>query len=160
MIGKPKPVRKPKRKAKRTNARKELERKLEYEVIRPLVAWRDGSKCVCADVDGGRCKGPLQWGHYLSRHSSSWMKLTIATFVQCSAHNTLEYHGDKTMTKAVLRLLGQEWIGRITDEALAHPREKPSMEVLRARLYLYQKLLDWRPATYTHGDLVNGGYYG
>ena len=156
----PKPVKqKRKKRAPNPNSQKELEKRLEA-LVRKIVFWRDSGKCIEADIDGGRCSDVLQWGHWIARKQSAWMKLTLATFVQCSNHNGLEYHGDKTMTKVVSRLLGQTWIDRVTDEQMAHRGQKPNVDDLKARIQICEMLWEHRPIVYDTARLLELGYYG
>jgi len=159
MRPKPKPARAPKGKRKKPKSeRKLLEAELEA-VIRELVWWRDGGKCIEADIDGARCGGPLQWGHYVTRHESRWMKLTIASFVQCRNHNGLHHHNSQTMSAAVGGLLGLEWQATLDAERAAHRDGKVSLGVLRERIERYRALYDNCPATYNTKLLLQLGYY-
>ena len=142
--------------------KKDYEKRLEARV-RDLVLWRDGEKCIEADIDGSRCSQTLQWGHYWSRHQSAWLKLTLFTFVQCSAHNKLHYEGDQTMTAALTALFGDQWdwwIGMVNSERIAHAREIPRIDDLRVRLEVYDMLWEHRPRLHDVKSLIAAGYYG
>ena len=85
----PKPVRERKpRKAKVIPRRKQLEQQLEA-IVKLIVFWRDGCQCVEHEIDGGRCGGKLNWGHFIPRSRSKYLKYDLATFVQCDSHNLI-----------------------------------------------------------------------
>lgn len=89
MTPKPKPERKPK--GKRTFSkprRKVLEMQLEA-IVKQIVFWRDGGQCVEREIDGGRCGNVMQWGHFIPRARSKYLKYDLATFVQCNNHNLI-----------------------------------------------------------------------
>jgi hypothetical protein len=68
--------------------RKQLEQQLEA-IVKLIVFWRDGAQCVERDIDGGRCGGKLNWGHFIPRSRSKYLKYDLATFVQCDSHNLI-----------------------------------------------------------------------
>jgi hypothetical protein len=90
------------------------------------------------------------------------MKLTIQTFCQCKNHNGLHDKGSQTMANAINQLLGPEWVQRHEAERDAHrsPNNKVGIEVLKARLQLYEMLWAHRPALYDTNELRARGYYG
>lgn len=146
----PKPVRK---------TRKQLEAELET-IIRQIVWWRDGGECVEKEVDGARCGGVIQWGHYTPRRQSAWLKFTLATFCQCRNHNGLHDRGSQTMAYAIANLLGKEWQARHEVERDAHRRGyKIPIWELEERLERYRTLWENRPSVYTTRDLEKMGYY-
>lgn len=152
----PKPLRAPK---KRRSERKQLEAELEA-IIRELVWWRDSGECIEKAIDGARCGGSLQWGHFIPRRQSRWMKFTLATFVQCANHNLLHDKGSPTMSTALALLLGKDWMLRQEIERAAHRDGKVPIWELRDRIERYRLLLDNRPSLYTTEQLVELGYYG
>src|SRR5688500_10099227 len=80
-----------------TPKRKDLEKQLEA-MVKLIIFWRDGLECVQKEQDGIRCGGNgLGWGHYIAQKQSDWLRYDLGNvFVQCSSHNKLDYHGDKT----------------------------------------------------------------
>lgn len=164
VVSKPKPTRVKKAKCAkgpRPGSRKDLEVRLEA-LIRQIVWWRDGSQCVERFVDGGRCSGGIQWGHFTPRKQSRWLKLTIQSFCQCRNHNGLHDKGSQTMANAINHLLGPEWIQRHELERDAHryPNDKVHVEDLKARLQVYEMLWEHRPTLYDTKELIARGYYG
>ena len=157
----PKPVRKKKGKPRRrkiTTLRR-LELRAE-KLIREIVWWRDGGQCVLKGLDGGRCGGPLQWGHFITRHNSPWLKLTLFTFVQCRNHNMLHDRRDPVFGEWVAATFGLQTITALrTLQELCKGR-KPDEAELRERIAVFEELLAERPTVWTFGYLVKIGYYG
>lgn len=90
MVAKPKPTKsdRPKNPKVSKPKRKVLEKQIE-EMVKRIVFWRDGGQCVERDIDGGRCGGIMNWGHFIPRNKSKYLKYDLATFVQCGAHNMM-----------------------------------------------------------------------
>lgn len=164
-ISKPKPQKQLKERKRigkapvRPGTKQDVAQELEA-LIRKIVTWRDGNKCIEADIDGARCGGSMQWGHYVTRSRSAWLSMTLATFRQCGNHNLLHKLQDPMMAAAVVKLLGSAWIAEITAEQRAHSDGKVYLHDLRERLERYQALWDNRPAVYTVKLLLRKGYYG
>jgi hypothetical protein len=95
---KPKPEKRVKKKRTFSKPRRKvLEGQLEA-ICKLIVFWRDGAVCVERGIDGVRCGGGLQWGHYIPRKQSSWLKYHLGnTFAQCRNHNNLHDKGSQTM---------------------------------------------------------------
>lgn len=149
--------RKPK---KRAAPRKDLERRLE-DAIRELVFWRDGNTCIEHAIDGCRCGGGPQWGHFVPRKQSRWLKLMYYnTWVQCRDHNGLHDKGDQTMSTAIAALLGPGYGLMMNAERDYGRGRKVTEEDLKCRLEIVQSLLDHRPTFYDTEELVRKGYYG
>ncbi len=151
-----KPCPKPKRRKK--TERQALEAELE-KLIREIVWWRDGGKCIEADVDGIRCGGSIQWGHFTPRGQSKWLKFTLATFCQCRNHNALHDKGSQTMALAVGKLLGLDWIERHEANRDSHRGCKIHEYDLQERLEEYRLLWEMRPSLHDTKTLIEGGYY-
>ena len=158
---KPKPAKKPK--VKRITApkrRKLLETELEA-LMRELVWWRDGGECVLKSMDGGRCGGPIQWGHLIARQKSPYLKFALGnSFCQCKTHNGLEHWGDP-----IFGIWYDKTFGVAAREALwearnAHINRLPPEWELEEWIAEVKDLLDDRPATYTRDLLVERGYFG
>jgi hypothetical protein len=165
IVSKPKPVKALKERKRMGKApvlpgtKQDVAQELEA-LIRAIVMRRDGNRCIEADIDGGRCGGAMQWGHFVPRSRSAWLSLTLATFRQCSNHNLLHRYNDPMMAAAVVKLLGPEWLARITAEQRAHSDGKVYLHDLQERLDKYRDLLDNWPAVYTVKTLLARGYYG
>lgn len=84
----PKPTRPPKGKKRTKPRRKVLEMQIEA-IVKMIVFWRDGGECVEKEIDGGRCGGKMNWGHFIPRSRSKFLKYDLATFVQCDSHNLI-----------------------------------------------------------------------
>ena len=156
-VPKQKAEKKPKQKRTKST-RKQLEAQLEA-LIRQIVWWRDGGRCIEADIDGVRCGGGIQWGHFTPRRQSAWLKFTLATFCQCRNHNGLHDKGSQTMGLAVDMLLGTEWHRQHEIERDAHRNAKITTSDLQDRLKFYQELWDNRPSVFAPEMLKELGYY-
>jgi hypothetical protein len=154
----PKPVREKKgRREKYVSPRKRLEIELE-KAMRELCWWRDGGECVLRDIDGRRCAGSIQWGHFVPRKQSAYLKFAIGnTFCQCAGHNFRHWHGDH-----IFGLWYDTQFGIAAHKAMLDVAGKgePSMDELEDWLARVRYLLDDRPALYTFPILVELGYYG
>ena len=165
IVSKPKPLKALKERKRmgkapvRPGTKQDVAQELEA-LIRQIVMWRDGNKCIEADIDGGRCGGAMQWGHFVPRSRSAWLSMTLATFRQCGNHNLLHRYNDPMMAAAVVKLLGPKWLAAITAEQQAHSDGKVYLHDLSERLERYQELWDNRPAVYTVKTLLARGYYG
>ena len=165
IVSKPKPIKALKERKRIGKAavlpgtKQDVSQELEA-LIRTIVMRRDGNRCIEADIDGGRCGGAMQWGHYVPRSRSARLALTLATFRQCSNHNLLHRYNDPMMAAAVVRLLGPGWLARIAAEQQAHSDGKVYLHDLQERLDKYRDLLDNWPAVYTVKTLLKRGYYG
>lgn len=161
MIGKPKPTKQPK--AKRTttkSTRTMLEKRLE-ELCREIVFWRDGSQCVEREIDGGRCRGPIQWGHFIPRQQSAWLKYSIGnTFCQCAGHNLLHDKGAQTFQSWYAMTFGADALRFIDAESRAYVGAKYQIHELGEMIVDYEHLLELRPPVYRFSDLVLMGYFG
>jgi len=157
----PKPTKAQKGKKRKTSAskRKVLERELE-SLARELVNWRD-SECIEKAMDGGRCSGVLQWGHFVPRQTSPFMVYVIGnTFKQCAGHNFLHHHKDPTFHRWYVNRFGGAAFDAICAEAHLRVGQKQELWELEEMIARYQYLLDDRPALYSFSDLVELGYYG
>jgi hypothetical protein len=165
IVSKPKPqkaLKERKRMGKapvRPGTKQDVAQELEA-LIRAIVMRRDGNRCIEADIDGNRCGGAMQWGHFVPRSRSAWLSLTLATFRQCSNHNLLHRYNDPMMGLAVTKLLGEKWVEWIAMEQRAHSDGKVYLHDLQERLDKYRDLLDNWPAVYTVKTLLARGYYG
>lgn len=155
----PKPTRPPKGNKKTVPLRKRLEAEIE-RLSRELVWWRDGGRCVLAEIDGGRCGGPIQWGHFIPRSRSAYLKFAVGnTFCQCGNHNLLHKNGDEVFSVWYSMFFGQRAHAAIWNEARSH-KGKPQTWELEDWIKDHQDLLDDRPSTYTRPMLIERGFYG
>lgn len=162
VIGKPKPEPKRKKARHSINARKVIEQQLE-DICKLLVFWRDGAECVERNMDGGRCGGGVQWGHYVPRQQSRWLKYEIGnTFAQCRNHNLLHDKGAQTMGVWFVSTFGTRAACMIEAERAAHRGEKnQTIDELREMLDRYTELYQNRfYVTPILSDLIAAGYYG
>lgn len=161
IISKPKPVKQAK-KSKRTKPRRKiLEQQLEA-VVKLIVFWRDGAECVERHIDGARCGGGIQWGHYIPRQQSRWLKYNLATFAQCRNHNNLHDKGAQTMGVWFCDTFGTEAAKALELERAAH-RGQPQQTIqeLEEMLAHYDELYQNRYfVELTLERLVAAGYYG
>ena len=160
---KPKPEKQKKqKKAKVMPKRKMLEAQIEA-ISKLIVFWRDGCQCVEADIDGVRCGGGNQWGHYIPRQQSRWLKYDLGnTFSQCRNHNNLHDKGSQTMGTWFSSTFGVQAALAMEKERDAHRGEKnKTVQELEEMLAHYDELYQNRyTADLTIGGLVMGGYYG
>lgn len=152
----------PKPTKQRKPARKILEQQLE-DICKHLVFWRDGAQCIERNIDGARCGGGIQWGHYIPRQQSRWLKYEIGnTFAQCRNHNNLHDKGAQTMGAWFALTFGVTAVVMLEAERAAHRGDKnQTVDELRDMLDRYTELYQNR---YFVGlelcDLVAAGYYG
>ena len=161
MVAKPKPTKQPKKKRITSKStRTMLEKRLE-QLCREIVFWRDGSQCVERNIDGGRCRGVIQWGHLIPRQQSGWLKYDIGnTFCQCAGHNFLHDKGAQTYQVWYTQTFGAESFRMLEAEARAHTGSKYQIYELEEMVTNYEFLLDNRPSVFDRNDLVLLGYFG
>jgi len=163
-IGKPKPTKadRPKKTPRPKNRRKILESQLE-DICKAIVFWRDGAECVERFIDGNRCGGGIQWGHYIPRQQSGWLKYEIGnTFCQCRNHNNLHDKGSQTMAAWFGGVFGVNAQMKMEVERDAHRgKSQRTIQELEELLAYYDELYQNR--FYVHlnlNTLMNAGYYG
>jgi hypothetical protein len=161
--GKPKPEKQAKvKRAKIMPKRKMLEQQIEA-ISKLIVFWRDGCQCVEANIDGVRCGGGNQWGHYVPRQQSRWLKYNLGnTYCQCRNHNNLHDKGAQTMGVWFASTFGTPAALAMEKERDTHRGEKNmTVQDLEELLAHYDELYQNRyTAELTLGGLVLGGYYG
>lgn len=162
----PKPVKKPKGKKKLSKSRRKiLEAQLEA-IVKQIVFWRDGAECVLKHIDGGRCGGKLNWGHFVPRSRSRWLKYDLATFVQCDSHNLIHDSrktggGDPIFGLWFSKTFGLPALEAISDEQRGHIGGNQSVPELEEMLAHYDELYQNRYFVKLEVlDLVRAGYYG
>lgn len=130
-----------------------------------IVFWRDGGMCVEQSIDGRRCGGDIQYGHYIPRRQSKWMKWNLGnTHAQCRNHNNLHDKGSQTMGA---------WFGATfgNDTQLAFEKEvsEAIQENRNFRIYELEAMLQKYDELYQNryfvdsgnlNELVERGYYG
>lgn len=146
--------------------RKILEAQIEA-MVKQIVFWRDGGECVERNVDGGRCGGKMNWGHFIPRSRSKYLKYDLATFVQCDNHNLIHDSkrtggGDPIFGLWFAKTFGLEALEAMSREQREHLNGKdrtiPELEEMLAH---YDELYQNR--YYVELDtpsLVKAGYYG
>uniref|UniRef100_A0A6M3LTC2 Uncharacterized protein n=1 Tax=viral metagenome TaxID=1070528 RepID=A0A6M3LTC2_9ZZZZ len=145
--------------------RKVLEVQLEA-IVKMLVFWRDASQCVLVDIDGGRCRGKLNWGHFIPRARSKYLKYDLATFVQCDAHNLIHDSrktggGDPIFGLWFASRFGLDALERISQVQREHIGDKYTVPELEELLAHYDELYQDRfYADLTTESLVERGFYG
>jgi len=158
----PKPVRERKHKAKVMPRRKQLAQQIE-DIVRLIVFWRDGSECIEKELDGVRCGGCLQWGHYIPRQQSRWLKYDLGnSFPQCRNHNNLHDKGAQTMGVWFGATFGTPAALAMEAERDAH-RNKPQKTIpeLEEMLTHYDDLYQRRYFVDTDiPSRIAAGYYG
>lgn len=167
MPAKPKPEKKPKgRRTFGKSRRKVLEAQIEA-IVKQIIFWRDGAACVESTIDGGRCGGKLNWGHFIPRSRSKYLKYDLATFVQCDSHNLIHDSrktggGDPIFSLWLSKTFGLDALEAISQEQRDHIGEKDrSIPELEEMLEHYDNLYQNR--FYVNLDipsLVKAGYYG
>lgn len=142
-----------------TNLKNVLEQ-LE-DVCRRLVFWRDGGICVEQEMDGRRCYGPIQWGHFIPRKQSKFLKYDLGnTFCQCAGHNNLHDKGAQTMGVWYAQTLGEQAHSAIEAAARLNVGRKIYVSDYREMLERYIYLYENRPTAYRFTQLIEYGYYG
>lgn len=164
VIGKPKPTKedRPKKKKSTKPRRAILEQQIEA-MSKQIVFWRDGCECIEKDIDGVRCGGGVQWGHYIPRQQSRWLKYELGnTFCQCRNHNNLHDKGAQTMGVWFASTFGAEAALAMEAERNKHRGEKnkttQELEDLLAdmdELYQSRYITDLDIAS-----LVDAGFFG
>lgn len=170
---KPKPTKADRKKIKTTTKasrkprRKVLEAQLE-EMVKLIVHWRDGSLCVLRDIDGGRCGGKVNWGHFIPRSRSKYLKYDLATFIQCDSHNLIHDSRKTGGGDPIFGLWFSETFGLPALRAMSEIQRshtgtegKHSIPELEAMLDHYDQLYQNRYTVNLDTDsLVEAGYYG
>ena len=147
----PKPVRENKQ-----NTLEQLE-----DVVRRIVFWRDGSQCVEAELDGGRCHGSIQWGHFIPRQQSKFLKYDIGnSFCQCQTHNYLHDKGSQTFAAWYAGKFGPRALSNIETAARLNVGRKIYVADYKEQLEKYIAMFENRPSEYDFDTLVQLGYYG
>ncbi len=147
--------------------KKILEAQLEA-IVKQIVHWRDASTCVLVNIDGGRCGGKVNWGHFIPRARSKYLKYDLATFIQCDSHNLIHDSkktggGDPIFGLWFTETFGIEALRAMSVEQRTHLNAdgKVSIVDLEAQLAHYDELYQNR--FYVNADipsLVAAGYYG
>ena len=139
-----------------------LERQIE-DMCKQIVFWRDACLCVEVDIDGVRCGGGIQWGHYIPRKQSRWLKYEIGnTFAQCRNHNNLHDKGAQTMGVWFASTFGVDAAKAMEAERDMHRGEKnKTVQELEDYLASLDQLYQNRYTTDLDLlSLVRGGFYG
>lgn len=161
----PKPPRPPKGKKPSKPRRKILEAQLEA-IVKQIVFWRDGSECVLRYIDGGRCGGKMNWGHFIPRSRSGWLKYDLATFVQCDSHNLIHDSRKTGGGDPIFGLWFSKTFGLPALEAMSEAQRlnignKHTIPELEELLKHYDTLYENRYfITPEKHDLIAAGYYG
>jgi hypothetical protein len=115
-------------------------------------------------VDGARCGGGIQWGHYIPRSESKWLKYDLGnSFSQCRNHNNLHDKGSQTMGTWFTKEFSQEVADAMQAERNAHRggEDRPLFE-LEEMIAEYTELYQNR--FYVNAgslyDLIVQGFYG
>jgi hypothetical protein len=141
--------------------RKELTAEIE-KVVKKIVSWRDGNECVEREIDGRRCGGGMNWGHFVPRKQSRHLKYDLATFIQCRNHNMLHDKGAQTFQAWFVGTFGvraMQLLDRVARE-MANTKLQPVYE-LEETLAKYNKLYENRYyVEHEIEELVRKGYYG
>lgn len=159
-----KPIRKPKSAKAKKPSRTILEKQIEA-IAKLIVFWRDGSECIERHIDGRRCGGGIQYGHYIPRAQSSWMKWNLGnTHAQCRNHNNLHDKGAQTMSA---------WFGNVLGNDVQKAFEKEVSEAIQGKwkykIYELEAMLKEYDELYQNryyvdagnlNELVEKGYYG
>lgn len=164
---KPKPLkgeREPKHKPSKPR-RNILEAQLET-IVKMIVFWRDAGQCVLADIDGVRCRGKSNWGHFVPRARSKYLKYDLATFVQCDGHNLIHDSkktggGDPIFGLWFAKTFGVDTLEAISQMQRDHIGDKFTVPELEELLAHYENLYQNR--FYVDAELkslVEHGYYG
>jgi hypothetical protein len=164
VISRPKPVKgdRPKKPKPSKSKRKILEVQLEA-LSKLIVHWRDGAMCVERHIDGTRCGGGIQWGHYIPRNESAWLKFDLGnTYSQCRDHNGLHKHGSQTMGVWFVKEFGQHVADAMQAERSAHRNQDRKTWELEEMLARFEQL--YQDRFYAPLDdlqaMIAAGYYG
>lgn len=163
----PKPMKDDREKKKKISLprRKILEAQLEA-IVKAIVFWRDGGQCILRDIDGVMCRGKMDWGHFIPRNKSKFLKYDLATFVQCDGHNFIhdskKAGGDPIFGLWISKTFGINALAALHQTQREHTKGKiqtiPELEEMLAHYdQLYQ---DRIYADLSLGGLIRGGYYG
>ena len=159
----PKPTKadRPKKRKASKPRRKILEKRIE-EIVKFIIAWRDGQVCVFSEMDGGRCGNGLMWNHYIRQQSSSWLRYNLGNvFWGCGSHNMLEHHGDKTFDIWYTQKFGISVVVAMDEEKKAHKGKKHEIHELETMLSEYDELYQNRyHIELDFESLIDAGYYG
>ncbi len=163
MPSKPKPSKadRPKRRKASKPRSKILKAQLEA-ICKQIVFWRDGAECVEKNIDGVRCGGGIQWGHFIPRSQSAWLIYEIGnTFAQCRDHNGLHKHGAQTMAIWFCDYFGAEVAKALEAERDAHRKQDRNVVELEELLAHYDELYQNRYYVTPERDaLIRAGYFG
>ena len=163
MPAKPKPTRARKTKKASGPKRKILEKQIE-EMVKLIVAYRDGQQCVMRNFGG--CGNGLMWNHLIAQGQSHWLKFDLGNVHWgCGNHNLLDYRGSKVFSIWFVKTFGIEVLEALETEKQLHrgASGKRSIPELEAMLYHYTELYQNRYVYIGNGDLqdeVEHGYYG
>lgn len=148
---------------KPANERANLKIVLEQleDICRRIVFWRDGGICVERGIDGRRCFGAIQWGHFIPRAQSKFLKYDLGnTFCQCASHNNLHDKGAQTMGVWYAHTFGETAHGAIEEAARLNVGRKIYVADYRETLEKNIALYENRPSIYRFTQLIKLGYYG
>ena len=159
---KPKPEKQKKTKRVPIEKRRKRLEKQCADMLKLIIAWRDGQVCVMGQMDGARCGNGLMWNHLISQSQSAYLRLDLSNvFFGCGNHNLLDFHGDKTLTLWFVSTFGVPALQALQSasrENSGKKRTEAELETLLAHLDdQYQNRFT---ADLTIGGLVMGGYYG
>lgn len=168
MTPKPKPVKQPKGKRVTSPSRRAILEKQLEAIVKMIVFWRDGSQCVLQNIDGHRCGGKMNWGHFIPRARSKYLKYDLATFVQCDSHNLIHDSrktggGDPIFGLWFAKTFGVEALQAMSNAQREHlgANGKHSIPELEEMLAHYDDLYQNRfYIDNTFDGLVQGGFYG
>ena len=147
--------------------KKRVEEQLEA-MVKLIVHWRDSSQCVLREIDGGRCGGKVNWGHFIPRARSAYLKYDLATFIQCDSHNLIHDSrktggGDPIFQLWMAQTFGYNVVMALSVEQRAHIGRdgKHSLDELEAMLAHYDELYQNRyTVNLDTKSLIEAGYYG
>lgn len=141
--------------------RKILEKQIE-NVLKMIIAWRDGQVCVMGQIDGARCGNGLMWNHFIAQGQSHWMRLDLGNvYWGCGSHNLLDKYGDPILGMWVQSMFGLPAVIALRNEAKTHVKQKRTFDELTILLSHYDELYQNR--FYVNLDLqslIKAGYYG
>jgi hypothetical protein len=160
--GKPKPTKENKPKRVPVAKRRKILEKQCADMVKMIIAWRDGQVCVMGQMDGARCGNGLMWNHYIAQGTSPWMRLNLGNvYWGCGSHNLLDKYGDPILGIFVQDTFGTAAVKALREEAKLHTGIKHTEAELETILATLDELYQNRyTADLTLGGLVLGGYYG
>lgn len=152
---------KPKKPRKKKSNRKILEKQIA-DLVKLIICWRDGQRCVFGELDGTRCGNGLMWNHFIAQKQSHWLQIDLGNVTWgCGSHNFLDKHGDKTYSRWYVKNLGEAAMDAISLEAAIHKGKKRSVPELEVLLAHYEELYQNRYYVNLETDaLVKAGYFG